>query len=201
MKIAVFGGTFDPPHKGHINLARSVVEGYHADRVLFVPSPNPPHKLHKKVSPFEHRLAMLKLAMDDNSLFDYSDMEQRRLPEPSFTIKTMAELSGLYPNDELFWLIGGDSLLNLHSWYKSKELVRDYNLMIYPRPGEVITYDQLSRHWNADDSRKLYESILDLPVFDIASTNIRQAINSGQDVSNFISSEVIDYIRELKLYE
>lgn len=200
MKIAVFGGTFDPPHKGHINLARSVVEGYHADRVLFVPSPNPPHKLHKNVTPFEHRLKMLKLAMNDDLLFDYSDMEQRRLPEPSFSIKTMAELTEQYPDDELFWLIGGDSLLNLHSWYKSEELVRNYNLMIYPRPGEEVTYDQLSRHWNADDSRKLYESILELPVFDVASTNIRDAVRSGEDVSSVLTSEVTAYIKEHKLY-
>jgi len=200
MKIAVFGGTFDPPHNGHINLAKSVLEGYHADKVLFVPAPNPPHKLHKNISPFERRMEMLKLAAGDSELFEFSDIEQRRLPEPSFTIKTMAELSALHPNDELFWLIGSDSLRQLHLWYKSEELVHNFNLMIYPRPGDRISYDELTRNWQKKDAQKLYESALELPVFDISSTEIRERINAGEETSELITPSVAVYIAEHSLY-
>ncbi len=201
MRIAVFGGTFDPPHQGHITLAKMVVEGYHADKVFFVPAPNPPHKLHKKISDFTHRYKMLELALNGADYFEISDIEQRRLPEPSFTVKTMRELTKAYPDDELFWLIGSDSLKNLHTWYKSHELVQNYNLMIYPRNGDDISFDELTEFWDQADSRKLYESILKLPFFDAASTDIRSAIRSGEDISHLVSPEVINYITGNNLYD
>ena len=201
MKISVFGGTFDPPHNGHINLARSVVTGNHADRVLFIPSPNPPHKKHKRISSFADRSAMLQLAIQSETFFDWSNMEELRLPEPSYTVQTMAELTGQSPNDELFWLIGGDSLIQLHTWYKSSELVSNYNLMTYPRPGEVVTLANLQKNWQPDLAQKLFDSILDLPVFNIASTNIRRDIQSGADTSNLIDPLVAAYINAQKIYE
>lgn len=201
MRIAIFGGTFDPPHLGHINLARSVIDGYHADKVLFVPAPNPPHKLNKQVTQFKHRIEMLRLSIDGEVRFDLTDMEQRRLPEPSFTVKTMYDLSKEYFNDHLFWLIGSDSLTQLHTWYKSEELVRKYNLIVYPRPDQNVTYDMLRQHWDVDDARKLYESILNLPIYNISSTMVREAIKDKKDVSKWLNSKVIDYIKEFNLYE
>lgn len=201
MKIAVFGGTFDPPHKGHINLANSVINGYHADKVLFVPSANPPHKLENKVTTFEHRFTMLKSLISDNENFMITDIEQRRLPEPSFTIKTMHELSLQYQNDQLYWLIGSDSLINLHTWYKSQEFVNNFNIMTYPRPNKDVTFDMLRANWSVEHSKKLYESILELDCYDISSTDIRNTISENKTLCDKLDQKVIDYIKEFKLYE
>lgn len=200
MKIVAFGGTFDPPHKGHTNLARSIIDHYYADKVLFIPAPTPPHKRNKQITPFEQRCKMLRLALGDDTLFEVSELEERRLPEPSFTVKTMQELVELYPDDEVVWLLGADSLNQLHKWYKSTELVRNFSLMVYPRPGDVISFDYLKRHWPDDLAQKLFDSVVELPVFDISSTEIRAAVVSGEKDVEFMDSAVLDYITKEKLY-
>lgn len=131
MKIAFFGGTFDPVHNGHLALAKLVLEHRSAGRILFVPAPNPPHKTDREITPFEVRYEMLALALEEKGEgFALSDIEKRRSGR-SYTIDTLNQLSKLYEYDDILLLIGEDSLRQLHSWRQCHEIgppLRDHCL-------------------------------------------------------------------------
>ena len=145
MKTAFFGGTFDPVHTGHLALAREVLKQGRADRILFVPAPVPPHKEVRNISAFEHRFAMVGLAIADEPGFACSDIEKHRSGK-SYTIDTLTELSAMGTYGEILLLIGSDSLRQLHLWYHAHELVERFGLIVYPRRDEPVTAAELRRH-------------------------------------------------------
>ena len=150
MKKAFYGGTFDPPHSGHVHLGRAVLENGSADEVMYVPAWHPPHKRNAEIAPYDDRLAMLKLAIRGEPGFSVSEIERDR-GGISFTIDTLRLLSDRFPEDEFFLLIGSDSLLQLHN--VSSTAVRE-RLRRGEDPG-----DQLNRNvWNYIKTRRLYES-------------------------------------------
>ncbi len=148
MKTAFFGGTFDPVHTGHLALAREVLKQGRADRILFVPAPVPPHKEVRNISAFEHRFAMVGLAIADDPGFACSDIEKHRTGK-SYTIDTLTELTAAGCYGEILLLIGSDSLRQLHLWYRCHELVEKFGLIVYPRRDEPVTEMELRRHWSA----------------------------------------------------
>ena len=200
MRIAVFGGTFDPPHLGHLNLAKNVLSHYFADQILFIPSASPPHKKSKDITSFNHRVNMLDILVGENENFKVSTIEEERLPELSFTVETMRVLKKRNPVDEFYLLIGGDSCLNLHSWCKANELVAENNFLVYPRPDSYISYDNLLLNWDEGMAKKLFESQISLPLKDISSSEIRKKIHLGTDVSCVLSDGVYEYIKANSLY-
>ncbi len=202
MRTAFFGGTFDPVHNGHLSLAREVLAQGRADRVLLVPAPEPPHKELTRITPYEHRLAMVRLAVGDDPRLGWSDVERRRKGK-SYTIDTLAELSAAGTFGEVMLLIGSDSLRQLHLWYRCHELVRDYGLIVYPRPGEPVTEAELCRHWSAEETGKLLAGLMgSVPEFPVSSTQIREIARKGElgNGSGFVLPEVADYINEHRLY-
>lgn len=203
MKTAFFGGTFDPVHNGHLALAAEVLKQGRADRILFVPAPSPPHKDEKSITPFEYRLAMVQAAIHGNPRFGWSDIEQHRKGK-SYTIDTLNELAAMKEHGEILLLIGGDSLRQLHLWYRAHELVRDYGLIVYPRPGEPVTPEELLEHWPPAETAKLMDSLMDsVPEFPVSSTQIREILkkNGINSVSPFVSSAVAEYITRMNLYQ
>ena len=202
MKTAFFGGTFDPVHTGHLALAREVLKQGRADRVLFVPAPSPPHKDSAEITPFEHRLNMVRLAVRDEAGFGWSDLERKRTGK-SYTIDTLTELSADGSFGEILLLIGSDSLRQLHLWFRDHDLVRDYGLIVYPRPDEPVLRKELLEHWSAEETEKLLGSVMgSAPEFPVSSTQIRSLVkkNGVKSVSAFVSREVTDYIMENGLY-
>ena len=202
MKTAFFGGTFDPVHAGHLALAREVLKQGRADRVLFVPAPSPPHKDSAEITPFEHRLNMVRLAVRDEAGFGWSDLERKRTGK-SYTIDTLTELSADGSFGEILLLIGSDSLRQLHLWFRAHDLVRDYGLIVYPRPDEPVLRKELLEHWSAEETEKLLGSVMgSAPEFPVSSTQIRSLVkkNGVKSVSAFVSREVTDYIMENGLY-
>ena len=201
MKTAFFGGTFDPVHAGHLALAREVLNQGRADRILFVPAPSPPHKEVRRISPFEHRLAMVRLALDGTAGFDCSDIERHRSGK-SYTFDTLGELSAAGIYGDVLLLIGSDSLRQLHLWYRARELVRNYGLIVYPRPDEPVAESELREHWTARETAVLLKSLMvSAPEFPVSSTRIREMVKKDGvgSVSAFVPRPVADYITEYLL--
>jgi nicotinate-nucleotide adenylyltransferase len=201
MKIGIFGGTFDPPHYGHIHLAEYIQQTKKLDKILFVLSAAPPHKPNKPVTPFTHRLNMLNLAIAGNNTFEVSTIEQQRLPIPSYTYDTMNILTKTLENDKLFLIIGGDSLLQLHTWYKGRELVEKYNFIVYPRSNENIVQSKMKTHWSDELSSKLINSVILSKLYPVSSTEIRKNIYSSGNLDDSLTPKIIDYIHENNLYQ
>lgn len=201
MRIAVFGGTFDPPHYGHVALAQKALEADYADKALFVPAFIPPHKIGRRITEFKHRCAMLKFAIKDNKNFSMSEIEAKRKNTPSFTFNTMEELSKADPENEYCLLIGSDSLRLLHTWHKGNELSEKWRLIAYPRPGELPTLGELMENWPQKKAKKLLDSMADLPCYDISSTEIREKIMKNENPGDLINPEVKCYIYENNLYK
>ncbi len=199
MNIAIFGGTFDPPHNGHIQLATNIISANYADMVLFVPAPNPPHKTDKQISPFQERYNMLKIATANNAHFAVSDIENRRSDELSYSYITMNELKKEFPKDNLKLLIGGDSLKWLYTWKNSKVLVAENEFIIYPRKDEVIDEISIKEFFGNNNATKLISSIKKLPLQDISSTIIRDDIKNDK-ICQHLNPDVKKYIYTKQLY-
>lgn len=200
MRIAVFGGTFNPPHPGHIKLAAAVISNKLADKILFVPAYRPPHKSDWELASFEDRLAMMKLAAEALPESEVSDIEEYRPEEPSYTEVTMNALATASPSDHFVLLIGEDSLLQLHSWYSAQKLVENWEILSYPRPPLNVTLDNLKDQWLDELAEKLFRSKVELPVFDISSTEIRHALKHNLSISGMLDDKVAHYIEEKSLY-
>ncbi len=202
MKIAVFGGTFDPVHNGHIALAETVLARRYADRVLFVPAPVPPHKADRLITPFAIRFRMLEAALEGRNRFSLSDLENRR-PGRSYTIDTLKQLSQFHQNDDILLLIGGDSLRQLHLWKDAHEIVRRFGVIAYPRGDHAVSHAELLVHWTEEETEKLLASVLPSPpVFPVSSTEIRTMIRCGEwsGASGLLPAPVLDFIRRNKIY-
>ena len=199
MRIAFFGGTFDPPHNGHLELARMILKLGATDRVLFVPAYDPPHKLDQKISSYADRYAMLELLVADDADIMISDIECRAALKPSYSVKILNLLEKEFPGDTLQLLIGGDSLATLHTWYKAKELVARYKIICYPRKGYKVDRESLLKHWTPKEIDILLESVLQMPFFDISSTSVRNDI-TDKIIRKNIKENILKYIKNKGLY-
>ena len=201
MRIAVFGGTFDPVHKGHTGPGRFLLDSGRADRIVYLPAWCPPHKGPERVTPYVHRRAMLALALDPD--MEISDLEKERSGK-SYTIDTLKILTERHPSDTFFWVVGADGLRNLHFWHRAEELVRGYSFLVLPRPGEAMPdREELGRHWPGDLIGRLLSFVVEgSPLFTGSSTEIRRAISRGrtESVRGLLDPAVLNYICEHKLY-
>lgn len=202
MKTAVFGGTFDPVHNGHIGMARYLLRSGVVERACFLPAYLPPHKAgKKKISSYEHRRNMLGLILEDG--MEISDLEQQR-GGISYTFDTLSFLTQERPGDEFCWVIGSDSLRQLHTWYRAQELVEKFSFLTYPRGGETLPgEEELAEHWPAELIRKLSANVLrSAPLYPESSTEIRAELQAGgaDAVRDLLPSAVLDYIKQNNLY-
>ena len=200
MNIGIFGGTFDPPHNGHINLAIKIIKETDIDKIIFVLSASPPHKPGHPISSFHHRMNMLKLAIDGIEPFSTSDIEYKRLPKLSFTFDTMLELESTH-RDKLVLIIGADSLNQLHLWHRGKDIVKKWEIITYPRKGENISLESLSKNWSSKTARKLLGTILPTSVFSVSATYIRNEIIDKEKIKTLVKPEILDYINKNYLYQ
>ncbi len=200
MKVAFFGGTFDPPHLGHLGEARAALTQGAADLVLFVPAYAPPHKPGRRIAPFEDRVRMLEAALENESGMAISRIEAELRLVPSYTVKIMAELARRHPDWQLKLLIGGDSLAQLHDWYRAEELVRRWDVITFPRRGETPDLAELARQWPPELAEKLAAGILQGEFFEISSTMIRKKLANGENPATVIPEKVWLYIKQHRLY-
>jgi nicotinate-nucleotide adenylyltransferase len=196
-RIGVFGGTFDPPHIGHLILASEACEELNFDRLLWVLTPVPPHKLDQRVRPLKHRLAMLELAIADNPRFELSRIEIDR-PGPHYTVDTMRLLGDEYPSANLILLIGGDSLRDLPTWHRPAKLVAAcHEIGVIRRPGDSIDLSEWEGQVPGTQAKVRF---MDAPLLDISSSNIRRRIREELSFRYYLSPSVYKYILDKKLY-
>jgi nicotinate-nucleotide adenylyltransferase len=196
-KIGLFGGTFDPPHIGHLILASEAVHQLGLSRLLWMLSPDPPHKLEQPITPLLHRLEMLKLATADNPAFEISRLEIER-PGPHYTIDTVRQLSQLEPNADIVLLLGGDSLRDLPTWRLYVDLVAEVSKIgVMRRPGDPFDMPALEEKIPGVTDKVVF---IDAPLQDLASREIRRRVASGETYRYYIHPAVYDYIRANHLY-
>ena len=197
-RIGLFGGTFDPPHLGHLILASEAQSQLELDRLLWILTPEPPHKLNQLITPTEHRLAMVKLAIADNPSFELSDVEINR-PGPHYTSDTIKLIAKQNPQAEIVPIIGGDSLHDLPTWHQPKEIVYACHWIgVMRRPHEETSLDELERELPGIRSKVHY---VDAPLLEIASREIRSRIAEGRSVRYYLPMPVYEYIEQHHLYQ
>lgn len=196
-RLGLFGGTFDPPHVGHLILASEASSQLDLTRVLWTVTPDPPHKQDQFITSLQHRLAMVKLAIQDNPLFEISNIEMNR-PGPHYTVDTIRLLAEQNPRAEIVPIIGGDSLNDLPTWHQPKELVYAAHWVgVMRRPGEEPDLKDLERELPGISSKVHY---VDAPLLEIASREIRSRVASGRPYRYYLSNPVYEYIEQNHLY-
>lgn len=191
MKIGIFGGSFNPPHLGHLIVIESVLDQERLDTVVFVPSASPPNKHDVALAPPETRLKMTQLAIEGNPEFGVSDIEIRR-PGLSFTVDTVAALAALHPGDTLSLIMGSDNLLDFHTWKAPKEIIAKAGLLVMNRPG----FDLRRAHPEYGRLAKL----VNVPQIGVSGTDIRRRVKLGRSIRYLVPKGVEEYIRYTNLY-
>lgn len=187
MKLAIFGGTFDPIHNAHLAIARQAADRFHLDRVLFVPAEHPPHKAGVTHAPYENRVRMAELACQGDPRFEVSRLEEGAAR--SYSIETIHKVRGrLASGDELFFIIGADAFAEIRTWYRWREVVASVRFLVVSRPGNAYDVPPGASLERLDT--------LDLP---ISSSAIRRRLAAGERPAE-VPECVLDYIYEHGLY-
>lgn len=186
-KVGIFGGTFDPPHFGHLLMANEVLHSLNLTEIWFMPNQIPPHKQNEKICDSYHRVNMLKLAVKGNEFFRIETIELER-PGPSYTYDTIRLLKQRYSQVEFYFIIGADMIEYLPKWYKIEQLQNCIQFVGVKRTGYSI--------------RSPFSILeVNVPQFDVSSTMIRKRLKEGKTVHYLLPESVIQYIKENHLYE
>ncbi|HEY2955952.1 MAG TPA: nicotinate-nucleotide adenylyltransferase [Candidatus Eisenbacteria bacterium] len=195
-RIGLFGGTFDPPHVGHLAIAEWARETLRLERVLFVPAGFPPHKRRARLSSVEHRLAMTRLAVRDNAAFTVSTLEARR-DGPSFTVDTLRAVRHRDPRARLYLLMGADSLADFPGWRDPVAILGCATLAVAVRPGSAARAAAGAVRRLAPGARIAW---LANPGLDLSSSAIRARAGSGRSVRYLVPDAVARYVARHRLY-
>jgi len=200
-RIGILGGTFNPVHLGHLALANSAIEAFNLSKVLFIPCSKPPHKTSKVLASARHRLAMLKLAIKGDPRFEISDVEIKR-GGPSYTIDTITQLKRTSSDGvEYYFIIGADSLLELHTWKKVHKLLKLCKFVTFGRPG-VNTHKLKRKDLKLDPPwpEKLLRHVDTGRLLNISSSDIRHRVAEGLSIRYLTPNAVAVYIADHNLY-
>jgi nicotinate-nucleotide adenylyltransferase len=189
-RIGIIGGTFNPIHTGHLLIAQDALEQGRLDRVVFIPSASPPHKRAGNLAPAADRLRMIRLAIAGNQRFEVDDLEICRGGK-SYSVDTLTELRRRQPCTEFYFIIGSDSLRELHLWREPDRLVKLCRFIVAVRPG----YEPVQRRVSV---RPL---IVRTHVCDVSSSEIRARLARGRSIRYLVPDAVMEYIRRRKLYQ
>ncbi len=200
-RIGLYGGSFNPIHNGHLIVARAIVERLGLERVIFLPSAAPPHKPEEGLLDPAHRAEMVKLAIEDEPSFEFSDFDLTR-SGPSYTIDTVIHFRELLGRDaDLHWIIGADSLPEIVTWYHASALVDACHVITAARAGwEQIDWNEFRKPLSESQIASLRAGVLDTPVIEIASTDIRRRIREGRSTRYLVPDKVRSYIEVHGLY-
>jgi nicotinate-nucleotide adenylyltransferase len=197
LRIGVLGGTFDPPHAGHLWLAALAADTLELDRVLFMPAAQPPHKGERIISKGTDRLLMTRLAIHTDPIFELSALEMER-PGPSYTIDSVAELKRLYPDAELFLVMAADSLAQIDTWREPDRLLDEIEWAVGPRAGTELPERSALEDRFGDRASRIH--LLSGPALDLSSSEIRQRVAAGHTIRYLVPREVEELIIARELY-
>ena len=187
MRVGILGGTFDPIHIGHLIAASSVYEALNLDSVVFIPAGDPWQKRDRDLSTGQQRLKMVKLATENDTRFQVSDVEIAR-SGPTYAVDTVREWKRLNPSDELFWIVGSDALSGIPSWHEWEALVSEVTIVAVNRVGQndSVPFDFVS---------------VDMPEVRISATELRDRFTNGLDTQYLVPKNVSQYISDQGLYQ
>jgi nicotinate-nucleotide adenylyltransferase len=196
-RLGIFGGTFDPPHVGHLILAMEAFDQLKLDRVLWVLAPNPPHKIGKKITDLETRIEMVRAAINSDPMFKFSNVDIDR-PGPHYVLDTMRILRDQYPQTHLAFIMGGDSLHDLATWHKPDDFINACDsLGVMHRPGEVINLDLLEKRFPGLSNKVEF---IEAPLLEISSNQIRSLVSTCKPYRYYLPIEVYQIVIKHKLY-
>lgn len=200
-KAILFGGTFDPIHVGHTAVSAFALEQIGAEKVIFIPAKQSPLKMFSPKISNEDRMKIITLAISENPNFELSDHEIKK-SGASYTLETVRYFRSLYGEDvNLYWLSGADGLDELSHWYGILDLIDECNLSVMYRAGcEKPDFSRFTDAWGQERIEKLQRNVIKTPLIDISSTQIRDRLAKGMDVSAMLHPAVIDYIAKRGLY-
>ena len=206
LPVAFFGGSFDPPHAGHLGAARGALAAGRCRSVVWVPAYAPPHKAGRQRAPFAERLRMVEMLIRGEPGMFVSRIEDELRLDPSYTIdvlKAWRQRCGEAPA----LLIGADSLLELHTWFHASELAEEWEILTYPRRGSPVDSGKLAAHWPPETVRKLLAGVLPGEFFEISSTELRKSMVKSASRCDIIKGngapeacDVVAYARQRRLY-
>lgn len=198
-RLGIFGGTFNPPHKGHIYIACQAMKSAALDKMLFIPCGNPPHKKVEGDILAKHRLEMTRLAISDNPDFEITDIEVKD-KAPSYTAKTLEKLKVLFPDLALCFVVGGDSLRDMEGWYHPERIFALAEIIAISRGGiDASVVAERAEYYTKKYNAQI--TVVDVSPLDISSSDIRQKIIAGEDVSDVVQDSVLGYIKETGIYK
>lgn len=190
MNIGLFGGSFNPIHNGHVRLAKSLLQKAALDEVWFLVSPQNPFKQDQQLLDDDKRLQLVRLALKEEPQLMASDFEFH-LPKPSYTWNTLQELEREYPERKFTLLIGGDNWEAFDKWYRYEDILKRYPIIVYPREGSKVP----GVKFQGSEIQ-----IVETPLINISSTQIRQRLHEGKSVRGLVNTEVAMVIEQEHLY-
>ncbi len=201
-RVALYGGSFNPIHFGHLIIARSVAEKLSLDRLIFLPSVAPPHKSAGVLAPAQHRAEMVTLAIAGEPKFEYDEYDLTR-EGPTYTVGTVAHFREvLGPDAIVHWVIGADTVADLANWYRVGALVDSCRIVTALRPGwDQINFDALRTRLGDEQIARLRAGVVDTPRIDISATDIRRRVRAGRSIRYLVPEAVREYILHHKLYQ
>ncbi|MDD2982782.1 MAG: nicotinate (nicotinamide) nucleotide adenylyltransferase [Crocinitomicaceae bacterium] len=204
MKVGLYFGTFNPIHVGHLVIANYMADYTDLDQVWLMVTPQNPLKEKSSLLADYHRLALVRVAIEDNENLRVSDIEFK-LPKPNYTATTLAYLKEKYPNNEFSLIMGEDNLRTFHKWYNHKQILDNHQLFVYPRvltlQEEEEVQDIGNRFENLLDQNPNVHFCQDAPVMKVSSSFVRNAIKDGKDVRYLLTEPVEKYIQEMNFYK
>ena len=198
--FAILGGTFDPIHYGHLTTGEEILKKTDAEKVIFLPVGDPPHKTERTVTEGKYRGAMTRLAIKNHQGFVFSSVEMDRKGK-TYTIDTVRQLRAELGEDKKFYFVmGADAMMLIDTWKESQELLKICSFIAVTRPG----YDTAEFEKFVSELKKRQEcdiKVLEIPAVDISSSRIRQYVSQGKSIKGFVPAEVEEYIKENGLYK
>ncbi|MEM5538991.1 MULTISPECIES: nicotinate (nicotinamide) nucleotide adenylyltransferase [unclassified Olleya] len=191
MKIGLYFGSFNPIHIGHLIIANQLVENSDLDQIWFVVTPHNPFKKKSTLLDNHHRLEMVYLATKDYDTLKESDIEFN-LPQPNYTVNTLAYLTEKYPEKEFSLIMGEDNLKSFHKWKNYQVILDHHNIYVYPRISDGKVETQFDKH------PKIHH--IEAPIMEISSTLIRNSIKAGKNIKPLLPEHVWSYLDEMNFY-
>lgn len=195
-RLGVLGGTFDPPHIGHLILAETAINGLGLEQVIFVPAGEPPHKQDRPLTPAAQRFAMMERAIAGNPRFSISRVDMDR-PGPHYTADMLSLLRQQNPGHNLYFLMGADSLNDLSVWRAPAWIIAQAQIAVMRRTGTVINLDTLAAKVPGLRERVTF---VDAPTIDISATMLRDTVRAGLSIRYQVPDAVLEYIAKYRLY-
>lgn len=197
MKTGVFGGSFNPIHRGHLIISQIIAEGLGLDRIILIPTAAAPHKSGITPVSANHRMEMCRLAVGDNCFFEVSDIEIER-GGVSYTVDTLCQLKKMFPQDSFYLIMGADMFMSLESWKNYRKILNMAVICTIPR--DNVDAEQLAVMKERLEGAGGQVFITDCLPFDLSSSQVRNALFRGEDVSPMVGRKVANYIKSHKLY-